>query len=76
MEHTQPPQQQQMQPGPQQQQSFHDGQNVQNQSVRSSKWEASLCNCSPCDSCLLGTFLPCMRTHLPWLIPLAVVEPH
>ncbi|KAL9949854.1 hypothetical protein D7B24_006167 [Verticillium nonalfalfae] len=28
--------------------------------VRNQKWENSLCNCAPCGSCLLGTFLPCM----------------
>ncbi|CAM1504321.1 Fc.00g019120.m01.CDS01 [Cosmosporella sp. VM-42] len=31
------------------------GQNVQNQ-----EWQNSLCDCSPCDNCLLGTFLPCI----------------
>ncbi|POR32748.1 Uncharacterized protein TPAR_07073 [Tolypocladium paradoxum] len=60
MEHTQPPQEQQMQPQQQQQQSFHDGHHAQNRSVQSPKWEASLFNCSPCDSCLLGCFLPCI----------------
>ncbi|PHH74311.1 hypothetical protein CDD80_3181 [Ophiocordyceps camponoti-rufipedis] len=24
------------------------------------KWGSNLCNCSPCESCLLATFLPCM----------------
>ncbi|KAF7562969.1 hypothetical protein G7046_g1134 [Stylonectria norvegica] len=24
------------------------------------EWQNGLCNCSPCESCLLGTFLPCM----------------
>ena len=24
------------------------------------EWQNNLCNCSPCDSCLLGTFLPCI----------------
>ncbi|KAM0335512.1 hypothetical protein ACHAQA_000560 [Verticillium albo-atrum] len=28
--------------------------------VREQKWENNLCNCAPCGSCLLGTFLPCM----------------
>ncbi|KAM0287040.1 hypothetical protein ACHAQH_000725 [Verticillium albo-atrum] len=28
--------------------------------VREQKWQNNLCNCSPCGSCLLGTFLPCM----------------
>ncbi|RSL70844.1 hypothetical protein CEP53_001744 [Fusarium sp. AF-6] len=24
------------------------------------EWQSSLCDCSPCDSCLLSTFLPCI----------------
>lgn len=38
------------------QQNYSQGSNVANQ-----KWQASLCDCSPCSSCLLGTFLPCLR---------------
>ena len=26
------------------------------------EWQASLCDCSPCSSCLLGWCLPCIRT--------------
>ncbi|RSL88804.1 hypothetical protein CEP51_001546 [Fusarium floridanum] len=36
-------------------QQYSQGPNVQNQ-----EWQSNLCNCSPCDSCLLGTFCPCI----------------
>ncbi|KAF5643946.1 plac8 family [Fusarium tjaetaba] len=36
-------------------QQYSQGPNVQNQ-----EWQNNLCNCSPCDSCLLGTFCPCI----------------
>ncbi len=35
---------------------------AQGQNVHSQQWNQSLFDCSPCDSCLLGTFLPCVRT--------------
>ena len=31
------------------------------QSVRSQEWQNGLMSCGPCDLCLLGTFLPCIR---------------
>ncbi|KAF5027767.1 hypothetical protein F66182_145 [Fusarium sp. NRRL 66182] len=36
-------------------QQYSQGPNVQHQ-----EWQSNLCNCSPCDSCLLGTFCPCI----------------
>ncbi|KAJ9150341.1 hypothetical protein NKR23_g3814 [Pleurostoma richardsiae] len=33
---------------------------VQGQNVHSQGWSNSLMDCSPCDACLLGTFLPCV----------------
>lgn len=37
-------------------QQYREGDNVHNQ-----EWQQNLCNCSPCENCCLGTFLPCMR---------------
>ncbi|KAK7430279.1 hypothetical protein QQZ08_003254 [Neonectria magnoliae] len=34
---------------------YSTGPNVQNQ-----EWSNGLCSCGPCDTCLLGTFLPCI----------------
>ncbi|KAL0934844.1 Cell number regulator 11 [Colletotrichum truncatum] len=52
-------QQQQNQYGGQQQQAiqpdYAQGANVNNQ-----EWQSGICSCGPCESCLLGTFLPCM----------------
>lgn len=58
-------QQQQMQPNPYEgqpqqqpiQQEYTQGAAVQNQ-----EWQASLCSCSPIDSCCLAYWLPCIRT--------------
>ncbi|KAF5663092.1 plac8 family [Fusarium heterosporum] len=36
-------------------QQYSQGPNVQNQ-----EWQSSLCDCSPCDSCMLSTFCPCI----------------
>ncbi|KAI1064688.1 hypothetical protein LB507_000141 [Fusarium sp. FIESC RH6] len=36
-------------------QQYSQGPNVQNQ-----EWQSNLCNCSPCDSCMLSTFCPCI----------------
>ncbi|KAK8121714.1 PLAC8 family-domain-containing protein [Apiospora sp. TS-2023a] len=30
------------------------------QQVQGGDWQNNLCNCSPCDSCLLATFVPCI----------------
>lgn len=42
------------------QQDYSQGTNMNNQ-----EWQSGLCNCGPCESCLLGTCLPCMRTSPP-----------
>ncbi|KAK6860747.1 hypothetical protein PG995_004383 [Apiospora arundinis] len=30
------------------------------QQIQGGEWKAGLCNCSPCESCLLGSCLPCL----------------
>ncbi|KAK8064505.1 PLAC8-domain-containing protein [Apiospora phragmitis] len=30
------------------------------QQVQGGEWQNNLCNCSPCESCVLGTFVPCL----------------
>lgn len=50
---TQPPMS--LQGGGEVQPLYHQGSNVESQ-----EWGAGLFNCSPCSSCLLGSFLPCI----------------
>ncbi|KAI2621167.1 PLAC8-domain-containing protein [Hypoxylon sp. NC1633] len=52
------PQQQQQQQQHQQQQHLHQHPGADGE--QGGEWQASLCNCSPCTSCLLSTFLPCI----------------
>ncbi|TPX15329.1 uncharacterized protein E0L32_004606 [Thyridium curvatum] len=33
---------------------------AQGANVHSQEWQSNLCDCSPCENCLLGTFLPCL----------------
>ncbi|KAH7110770.1 PLAC8 family-domain-containing protein [Dactylonectria estremocensis] len=32
----------------------------QDSNVQNQEWSKGLCSCGPCDTCLLGTFLPCI----------------
>ena len=43
----------------QQQRTMHPGV----QETKGGDWQESLCDCTPCGSCVLGTFVPCLRKY-------------
>ncbi|KXH38763.1 PLAC8 family protein [Colletotrichum nymphaeae SA-01] len=57
----QQPQQQQLQhqPHPQHQQTMQQ-EYVQGANVQTQEWQSSLMDCGPCDTCIVGTCLPCL----------------
>ena len=36
--------------------------------IKGGDWQSGLCDCSPCGSCVLGTFAPCLRKYCSILV--------